>query len=389
MRKVHLIALGVSLAVAWASTPAAAIDVIWTSDKTTVVLDPGYTLEDPVGTVGEYKLLEWLDADYIAPGDYKDWTDTGTGTPDGSSTQVWLRALDWALSTTSTVPSSIVSVHLPADFNDGLADVEVDGVLAARLDMHTHAGEPGSTNGALILVRGGAVDTHTIEVIDGGNSPDPGDHGHPEGYDDVHIWGAAVLGGPGVACKGPACPTHGQKVHFDPKAPGQCYQMPQDSPVWEQFTDNLDAPLEPWHWETSLNAGEGMELGMIFHCYGVTLAGILVLPQDTNVYFDINCPESPEIGDHTFSLYARGEFPKFQLDTSIAENEEGGPYDDVFPHPDFWTVSDVDTVRAMNHIEMEAGPQIPAVTEWGLVVMLLLVVAAGTIVIRRRRTVAA
>ena len=46
--------------------------------------------------------------------------------------------------------------------------------------------------------------------------------------------------------------------------------------------------------------------------------------------------------------------------------------------------------RSLNQaFEIRTRSPIPAVSEWGLVVMLLLVVAAGTIVIRRRRTVAA
>ena len=70
--------------------------------------------------------------------------------------------------------------------------------------------------------------------------------------------------------------------------------------------------------------------------------------------------------------------------------ESEGCYDDENPHTVHLGIKTTGNqyVAADGEVTLWA-PLIPAVSEWGLVVMLLLVVAAGTVVIRRRRAVVA
>lgn len=134
-------------------------------------------------TVLSHKVLEWRDADYAAgpPPWYDDWTVSHPGLIDGNANEIYLRTTNHAAWTTTTVPSRIVSIHLNSDDNDGLADVAVDGVTVAQLDMFTVQ----CCQTVLIIVTGLSNTTHTITVTDRGAGQGRGD--------DVHIMGAAAL----------------------------------------------------------------------------------------------------------------------------------------------------------------------------------------------------
>ena len=69
------------------------------------------------------------------------------------------------------------------------------------------------------------------------------------------------------------------------------------------------------------------------------------------------------------------------MDDAVWAEDPTYAWDDLFEPPAFEQSLDLAFVIT--------GPAIPAVSQWGLVVMLLLVVAAGTIVIRRRRAAVA
>jgi len=198
-----------------AAMPATGIEVLWTSPNTTVTVDPpqGLEFENPLTgteTVLGYAVAEWLDADYSAgpPRWYDDWS-VSTTAIDGYAHQIWMRTNGHHIWTTSTVPGSMVSIHLAGDENDGLADVEVDGSLVAQLDMGTPGGAV-----AAILVTDLPNTTHFFEIFDRGTGQ--------LGGDDVATMGAAVLGDfdPLEACCYPDQPCQDQTISVCQSAGG-------------------------------------------------------------------------------------------------------------------------------------------------------------------------
>jgi len=165
---------------------AQGITVLFTAANTTVTLGVGgLEFENPLNgteTVQGYRIIEWLDADYSAgpPRWYDDWTVSDPAGIDGNANEIWMRRASQWIQTASTLPSSLISIHLIGDNNDGLAEVSVDGVLVARLDMYT---SPGS-DAAFILVQALPNTAHTIEVADAGFG---------QGGSDVATFGAAAL----------------------------------------------------------------------------------------------------------------------------------------------------------------------------------------------------
>ncbi|NOT01431.1 MAG: hypothetical protein HOP29_12470 [Phycisphaerales bacterium] len=158
--------------------------VLWTAPNTTVTLGLAPEYENPLTgyeNVQGYHVVDWRDADYqpFTPTPYDDWTNTGIGTPDGMATEVWMRFAGQKITTTTTVPGRIVSVHLMGDGNDGIAEVHVDGAVVARIDMGSSPAQR-----AFILVEELALGLHTIDVLDLG----AGAFGQ-----DVATFGAAVL----------------------------------------------------------------------------------------------------------------------------------------------------------------------------------------------------
>jgi hypothetical protein len=157
------------------ASPAVAATILYQSANTDIYLGEPYTsleFENPLaGTemIKEYAVKEWMDADYDAgpPKWYDDWSVSDPVNIDGYANEIWMRMLGHSIWTSSTVPSSTVSIHLHGDNNDGVADVLVDGILAASIDMGT---SPGTEN-ALIIVKDLANITHHIRVNDLGIGP--------------------------------------------------------------------------------------------------------------------------------------------------------------------------------------------------------------------------
>jgi hypothetical protein len=180
-------------------SPALGINVVFSSPNTQVTLGEAYSsleFNNPLAgteTVLGHPVKEWRDAGWNCPTS-EDWTVTGACTtcPEpccpivcayGYSNEIWLRSAAHSATTTTTVTSTIVSVHLFGDSNDGMVDVLVDGILVATLDMWTSASDT-----AVVLVTGLPATTHTIDVVDQGVSQQAGGSN-----DDVALMGAAAL----------------------------------------------------------------------------------------------------------------------------------------------------------------------------------------------------
>jgi hypothetical protein len=188
--KVLIVCIVVSGIVGLTASPAEAATILYQSANTVIDLSMNYTdleFENPLaGTemIKEYGVKEWMDADYSAgpPRWYDDWNVNDSAGIDGYANEIWMRWGGHSIWTSSTVPSTTVSIHLHGDNNDGLADVLVDGILVARLDMGSSLG----TQNALIIVKDLAHITHHIRVNDLGPGPNTGG-------DDVATMGAAAL----------------------------------------------------------------------------------------------------------------------------------------------------------------------------------------------------
>lgn len=192
------VAYAVGLMVLGAATTAQGATVIFESSNTDIYLDAGYTeLEDPVGMLSGCTVLEHRDAGYPCDEDggsvrYEDWAVNDPceecddfGCIDGYRNEIWLRAAGDAATTTTTRPSTAVSIHLYGDSNDGLAEVLVDNCRVAELDMFTSPG----TQQALIIVNDLPFGTHEIRVI-------------------ALDWGdVAVMGGTAIQCPVSSCST--------------------------------------------------------------------------------------------------------------------------------------------------------------------------------------
>ncbi|MEJ5299065.1 MAG: hypothetical protein WHZ52_13625, partial [Armatimonadota bacterium] len=174
------------------AAPASALTVISHSANTDVIVGVPFNsleFENPLTgleMVQGYDLIEWRDADYSLmgwPPSFDDWTVNDPFGIDGNVNEIWLRQRGHAAFTSTTVPGSIVSIHLVGDDNDGVAQVLVDGAEVARLDMNT----PQPPQTACIIVKDLPNSLHNIEVHDLG----PGGAG--AGNDDVAVMGAGVL----------------------------------------------------------------------------------------------------------------------------------------------------------------------------------------------------
>jgi len=179
-----------------AVTSAQGATVIYQAGNTDIHMDATYSdLEDPAGMLRGGTVLEHRDAGYPCDEDggsvrYEDWTvnDPCTacddvGCIDGYRNEIWLRSIGDAATTTTTRPSTAVSIHLYGDGNDGLAEVLVDNCRVAELDMFT---SPGGQQ-ALIIVYDLPFATHeiTVTALDSG---------------DVAVMGATAITCPDSSC---------------------------------------------------------------------------------------------------------------------------------------------------------------------------------------------
>lgn len=180
-------AIGAVVSLILAAQPTSAITVISKSTNTEAVWGLSTSqmeFENPLigtETIWGHKILEWRDADYQSPAWYDDWTVSHPGSIDGNVSEIWMRTQGHSIWTSTNVNSRVISIHLPGDTNDGLAQVIVDGNEVARLDMNSNPPDR-----VLLIVSGLPNTTHTIKVNDLGIGP--------SGFgDDVHCLGAAAL----------------------------------------------------------------------------------------------------------------------------------------------------------------------------------------------------
>jgi len=191
------VAVGIILALtALIPSTAHAITILYQSPNTDIVDGLAYTdleFDNPL-TGGEAllgcPLMEWRDAGYLCPTgipEYEDWAVNDTCVNcqptglciDGYQNEIWLRVAGHSATTTTTVYGTTVSIHFHADSNDGIAEVRVDGLLMASIDLWTAA-----TDEVAVIVYGLDYAPHTIEVTDAGWGT---------GGDDIALMGAAVL----------------------------------------------------------------------------------------------------------------------------------------------------------------------------------------------------
>lgn len=187
-----VIATGLLLLLA-SGQQAAAVTIRWQAANTEITLGlPSTALEfeNPLSgteTVLGYQLVEWRDADYSwvppNPPNYDDWTVSHPGVIDGNPNEIWMRTAGHSIWTTTSQPGTMVSIHMTGDDNDGLAQVMVDGIEVARLDMYASP----NPQSALIIVKSLSNTTHTITINDLGVDPQ-----NPQG-DDVHAFGAGTV----------------------------------------------------------------------------------------------------------------------------------------------------------------------------------------------------
>ena len=192
MRKTKLKLLLICFAVSlFSALPASAVTVLWQGTGVDIYLSRPYNtleFEDPYALgkyVQGYQVLDWCDADYayLPPDWYDEWNVSHPGAIHGNVNEIWMRNAAHSIWTQTQVASSVVSVHLTGDNNDGKAEIMVDGIARAILDMGTRVG----SQTALVIVKYLPYNTHNITVNDSGVGP--------SGLgDDVAVLGAAALG---------------------------------------------------------------------------------------------------------------------------------------------------------------------------------------------------
>jgi hypothetical protein len=189
-------------------------------------------------TILGHAVLEWRDADYLpdTPQPYADWSVSNPLASGGDASRIFLLQGGISARTTTTVPSTVVSIHLDGDFNDGGAQVSVDGNPVALLDMSTAFPNDDTV---LVVVKGLANTTHTIEVFALGDL-----HGGID--DDVHILGAAALKESPLKWNQPPVVTNTANVFNGWNETSVYGQMPMIADDWVCTTTNPVTGIRWW-----------------------------------------------------------------------------------------------------------------------------------------------
>ena len=189
--------------------PCFGVTVLWKAPSVAIHTNQPYSsleFENPLnGTekVFGYRMLEWLDADYSPPNWYDDWTVSHPQEIDGCETEIWMRRAGHSCWTNTTVPSTIISIHLVGDDNDGVAQISVDGAAVAVLDMGTQW-PPQPT---CVIVSNLPYQTHAIQVDDNGFGA--------SGYGtDVAVLGTAALEEKPIKWEQPPTPYTGENIYY-------------------------------------------------------------------------------------------------------------------------------------------------------------------------------
>lgn len=256
MRGKHILTCAVLALIAIlfiAAGSAKGVTIYYQSANTDIYLGEPYNnleFENPLSgseTIKGYAILEWRDADYSAgpPPWYDDWTTANTGV-EGDANEIWLRQNGHSITTTTTIPSKVVSIHMVGDVNDGLAKVYVDGVEVASMDMYTQGG----SQTVLIIVKDLSKTVHTIDVNDLGLGG--GQHGDE---DDVATLGAAALE-KRVKWSQPPEPTQPDDWFYGWNEPSDWWNGPVVADDWVCTTAD---PVTDVHWWGSFLNWTGAE----------------------------------------------------------------------------------------------------------------------------------
>ena len=245
------------------ASTAPAVTIIWQSANTEIQIGLPYgalEFDNPLtGTemVKEYAVREWRDASYASgpPPWYDDWNVNDTTNIDGYFNEIWMRQLGHSIWTTTTVASKTVSIHLYGDNNDGLADILVDGILVAQLDMGTAA----APQTALIIVKGLPFTTHHIQINDLGVGPS--DLGT-----DVATLGAAALEKQ-VKWSQPPKPIETDNLFY---GWNEISQYHGDQIVADDWLCDNDDPVTDIHWWGSFKDWMGQEPPLMPQSFHIT-----------------------------------------------------------------------------------------------------------------------
>jgi len=187
----------------------------------------------------------------------------------------------------------------------------------------------------------------------------------------------------------PTVPPHSQPpfvYHLDP--PGADFYFPANAwPMSFQwnFTDALNSPPNPWHWETEWrNPNPTADTLLVYYnLAGFTQAGQLILPPGGSAVIEWIVFEVPEVGAWTYGTWPpqTGKNRPTYFDVSICE---GATHPTSLP-PE-WTDLPTDTVLAHPHYTVTVTAPIPSLSTWGIIVLVLLLLTSAALIIRRRRS---
>ena len=235
-----------------AISPAAGVSILSQGANVDIYLGEPFNdleFENPLAggeTVKGYKIQEWRDADYNAgpPRWYDDWTVSDPCYIDGNVNEIWMRRQGQSI-WTAVSPCTTLSVHMVGDNNDGIAEILVDGVQVAKLDMYTAIG---ASQTALIIVKNLGNVNHTVHI----NALGVG-----QGYaSDVATMGAAALGDM-FKWRQPPVPGEPDNVYYgwNEESVYEGHQIAADD-----WVCNTEDPVTDIHWWGSyINWKEGRE----------------------------------------------------------------------------------------------------------------------------------
>lgn len=129
-------------------------------------------------SLGPFPVLEYRDA-YYSGGSTGAWTVSG-GNCGGTSSTLWIYSVGAKMTTTTTIPSSVVIFLHNGDANDGIMELYVDGTKYARIDNNSN---PAATWAVAVMDL--PFTTHTLEVRAVGAHPGTS-------YVDIHLLGGAA-----------------------------------------------------------------------------------------------------------------------------------------------------------------------------------------------------
>ncbi|MCK5272378.1 MAG: hypothetical protein KAJ52_07365, partial [Sedimentisphaerales bacterium] len=235
-----------------AISPAAGVSILSQGANVDIYLGEPFNdleFENPLAggeTVKGYNVQEWRDADYDAgpPRWYDDWTVSDTSAIDGNVNEIWMRSQGQSI-WTAISPCTTLSVHLTGDSNDGIAEIQVDGVQVAKLDMYTNS-PPAET--ALVIVKNLSNVNHTVHI----NALGAGQGG----ASDVATMGAAALGDK-FKWRQPPVPGEPDNVYYgwNEESVYEGHQIAADD-----WMCNTEDPVTDIHWWGSyINWKEGRE----------------------------------------------------------------------------------------------------------------------------------